>query len=94
MQANKATPEVMRDLRQWLEHPTTSANPGFEGARDDLKWLNRQKDLSSIAMGEKAVPESKEKSSAASLKSNGGAAGTGGGGGGFAALFGCAGKRK
>ena len=93
MQANKATPEVTNELRQWLENHKTSGNGGFDGAKDDLKWLNRQKDLSSITMGEKTLPETKEQSSAASLKS-GAAAGGGGGGGGFAALFGCAGKRK
>lgn len=88
MQANKATPEVMNDLRQWLENPKTSASAGFDGAKDDLKWLNRQKDLSSIALGEKEkpLPETKEINGSASQKS--------GGGGGFAALFNCAGKRK
>ena len=84
MQANKATPEVMDDLRQWLENPKTSASAVVDGAKNDLNWLNRQKDLSSVTLGEKTLPETTEKGSGGSQKS----------GGGFAALFNCAGKRK
>lgn len=84
MQANKATPELMDELRQWLENPKSNAGAAVNGAKDDLSWLNQQKDLSSVVLGEKGTPDTKEKASTASPKS----------GGGFAALFGCASKRK
>lgn len=84
MQANKATPELMDELRQWLENPNSSAGRARDGAKVDLSWLNQQKDLSSVVLGEKNMPDTKEKASSASQKS----------GGGFAALFGCASKRK
>lgn len=94
MQANKATPEVMKELRTCLENPKTSAGAGFEGARDDLRWLNRQKDLSSIALGEKALPGAKEQGGSRRGSEKSGGGGGGGGVGGLVALFNCAGKRK
>lgn len=90
MQANKATPEVMKDLRQWLEAPKTSAAASVDGAKDDLKWLNRQKDLSVVNLGEKVEPET----TAATTTKDGGASTPTSAGAGFAALFGCVGKRK
>lgn len=75
----------MEELRQWLENPKTSASTVVDGAKDDLHWLNQQKDLSSVSLGEKTAPETKEKENGGSQKS---------GGGGFAAFFNCAGKRK
>ena len=85
MQANKATPEVMNDLRQWLENPKTGASAVLDGAKDDLKWLNSSKDLSSVRLGESEQPPSPSKE-----KTEGGGQGKSA----FAALFNCAGKRK
>ncbi|KPI42328.1 uncharacterized protein AB675_9848 [Cyphellophora attinorum] len=90
MQANKADPQTMKDLREWLESPKAGS-----GGREDLDWLNRQKDLSTVRLGaadQSVNAASKEKASAAndaesapSKKSSGG---------GFAGLFNCAGRRK
>jgi hypothetical protein len=83
MQGNKASKQTMQDLKQWLEKPNTAAGASV-GAKDDLLWLESQKDLSSVRLdgaNEKAsvkAPSQKK----------------GGGGGGFASLFGCGGKRK
>ncbi|ETN40888.1 uncharacterized protein HMPREF1541_05168 [Cyphellophora europaea CBS 101466] len=88
MQANKATPEVMADLRQWLENPKTSAGAAVDGAKDDLKWLKSQKDLSSVTLGEKGGDSSTEKGE------NGPSVQKSSAGGALAALFNCAGKRK
>ena len=87
MQANKATPQVMNDLRQWLDNPKTGPGAAAEGARDDLKWVNNTKDLSSISL----KPQSEKDSS---IKQEKISADTGGGKNGFAALFNCGGKRK
>ena len=74
----------MQDLKQWLEKPTTSAGATLS-AKEDLKWLESQKDLSAVKLnGEKGSQ------AAPSQKSTDGS----GGGSGIAALFGCAGKRK
>ena len=52
MQANKADQAVMRDLKEWLENPKTSAGAGItEGSREDLAWLEKSKDLSSVNLG-------------------------------------------
>jgi len=81
MQANKASKSTMLDLKQWLERPGTSAEASLgDGARQDLRWLEGSKDLSSVTLG-----PGEESHQANSTK---------GGGGGFAALFNCAGKRK
>jgi hypothetical protein len=87
MQANKANKAVMRDLRQWLEDPNTSAGAGMGGTRADLAWLENSRDLSSVQLGNsEKVPESRD--------GGGGERAGKGGGGGFASLFNCAGKRK
>ena len=52
MQANKADQAVMRDLKEWLENPKTSAGAGItEGSREDLAWVEKSKDLSSVNLG-------------------------------------------
>jgi hypothetical protein len=101
MQANKATPEMLAQLRQWLENPHASPHgAAAEGARYDLSWLNAQRDLSSVklgapdAKGAEATKEKIESESSAEEKRKTSTAGGGGGGGGFASLFGCAGRRK
>ena len=84
MQANKADQAVMRDLKQWLENPNTSAGVGMSEAKKDLAWLEKSKDLSSVNLGnaEKAAsvrPTAEEPASS----------------GGFVTWFQqCAGKRK
>jgi hypothetical protein len=90
MQANKADPQTMKDLREWLESPKAGS-----GGREDLDWLNRQKDLSTVRLGaaeQSPNTASKEKAGAAndadSMPSKKSPAG------GFAALFSCAGRRK
>ena len=84
MQANKASETTMSELKQWLEKPGTSAEAGLGlGIQQDLEWLDKSKDMSSITLGEKEQPLERTEESQ-----------TGGGGGGFMALFGCGGKRK
>jgi hypothetical protein len=86
MQAKKADQTVMRDLRQWLENPNTSAGAGMGGAREDLAWLENSRDLSSVNLGNSEKPARKE-----SVASTGGEKSSGGG---FVSLFNCVGKRK
>lgn len=84
MQANKADQAVMRDLKQWLENPKTSTGAGMSEARDDLVWLEKSKDLSSVNLGSSEKPAS-IRSRAEEPASSGG----------FATWFQqCAGKRK
>ena len=84
MQANKADQTVMRDLRQWLENPNTSAGAGLSEARDDLAFLENSKDLSSVNLGNPEKAASVKHSEGREEKSSGG----------FASLFNCVGKRK
>ena len=91
MQANKASRQTTEELKRWLEKPTTSAAAGTAmmmtaSAKEDLRWLEEQKDLSAVVLN------GNEK--ARSVKSNGGGGSGAGGSWGLAALFGCAGKRK
>lgn len=98
MQANKATPEVKRELEIWLQNPKLGSGKISQSAIDDLDWLSNSKDLSSVSIDPEKRPlrarssESFSKGSAAAASGNGG--GSGGGGGGFLAFFGCASKRK
>jgi hypothetical protein len=83
----------MSDLKEWLSSPKTGAGAGaLEGAGEDLRWLGKQKDLSSVALGEKPLPEAKGRASSSGSVQRTGS--VGGGGGGFAKMFGCAGRRK
>ena len=85
MQAKKASNSTMRDLRQWLEKPSTSAGAQLSSSKQDLDWLDNSKDLSSVQLG-KAVKPAAETN---------GSVGGGGGTGGFTSLFNqCTGKRK
>ncbi len=58
MQSNKADEAVRRDLRQWLENPDTHAGAGASEAREDLAWLEKSKDLSSVNLGNPEKPAS------------------------------------
>ena len=75
----------MRDLRQWLEKPSTSAGAQLSSSKQDLDWLDNSKDLSSVQLGKAARPATE-----ASENDHGS-----GGAGGFASFFNqCTGKRK
>lgn len=98
MQANKAGEATTRELQQWLEQPATSAGAGLGiSIQQDLLWLENSKDLSSIALNEKAHSEKgREKRPSGGSGTgiaDGGGGGTGGGGG-WKSFFSCAGKRR
>ena len=99
MQKSQASESTTRQLRQWLAHPETAAEPGSgNNTAQDLRWLEGTKDLSSIELGdEEKAPSIREKDFAIEAGGNQGGVGgarSGGGGGGFMSLFSCASKRK
>ena len=93
----------MKHLREFLETPKGGHIPS--GAKEDLNWLNRQNDLSSVKLGaaeqQQQQPQHqmpnhnaqppKERDFGSQEEE---AARSKKGGGGFAALFNCAGRRK
>lgn len=85
---------------KWLQNPATGSSAISSGAREDINWLQNSKDLSSVSIDPDKVPSPKkdldEKRFSSSVTSGpSGSGGNGGGGiGAFAALFGCASKRK
>lgn len=97
MQANKATPEVKRELEIWLQSPKLGSGKISQAVLDELDWLRTSKDLSSVSIDPEKRPlrarssESFSKGSTAPKNGNGN---SNGGGGGFLAFFGCASKRK
>ena len=94
MQANKASKQTTEELNRWLEKPTTSAGATLS-AREDLKWLGSQNDLSSVHLNGNGNGNGNRGEKAESVKSDSGSkTGVASNGSGFAALFGCAGKRK
>jgi hypothetical protein len=98
MQANKASDSTTNDLRKYLAQPRAGAENGLGiSAQQDVQWLDRTKDLSTIELGDddNAPSIRKEKPSSESPGAAPGSGGGGGvGGGGFMAFFNCAGKRK
>lgn len=105
MQTNKASSETREQLMKWLQNPASGSSAISSSAREDMAWLQNSKDLSSVSIDPHKVPSTKrdsdEKRSSSSntlRPDNGGADGSSGGtakgAGGFAALFGCASKRK
>lgn len=100
MQANKATPEIKKELEIWLQNPRLGSGKISQAAMDDLDLLQNSKDLSSVSIDPEKHPlrarssESFSKGSTLGKGGNNSAAGGGGGGGGLLAFFGCASKRK
>lgn len=94
MQANRASDETKQKLAQWLQGPAATSR----SAREDLAWLDNQKDLSAVSIDpeKKLQPRVVVKQSLESNTSSTPKAATrgGGSGGGLLALFGCASKRK
>lgn len=94
MQANKADPQVVKDLREWLQQPRQG---GGAKAAEELRWLDRQTDLSSVRLSEKdgAKNDGEKRQREEKLEKDGNArGGSGAAMSGFAKLFSCAGKRK
>jgi hypothetical protein len=50
MQTNKIDDNVKRELKQWLENANHS-EAGAGGAVQDLAWLEKNNDLSSVYLG-------------------------------------------
>ena len=94
MQANKASRQTMRDLKQWLEKPQTSAGGAVVTAKNDLEWLEKSKDLSCVQLGADGWLAGDGRENA--VGAAGGHEGGGGGGGRFFAklLGSCAGRRR
>jgi hypothetical protein len=95
MQSSKASSQTRDQLKQWLERPGIGAENVLanQGAKEDLKWLDQQKDLSVVHLD--GSKEGQEKGREGSVREKGsGANAAGAGGGGFARVFGCAGRRK
>ncbi len=93
MQANKIHDSTLKDLKQWLSDPATNAEPGLGvNTRQDLQWVEKTKDLSSIEIGDDDTAPSIRKEKP---PSDAGAPIGQKGGNAFMALFAsCAGKRK
>ena len=92
MQKNQISDSTAKDLQQWLSNPGTGAEPGK--TQQDLQWLEKTKDLSSIELGdEETAPSIRKEKPPSESGAPGGKGGTGASG--FMALFtSCAGKRK
>lgn len=89
MQARKASQETMRDLKEWIERPTTSGGITLgKGAQEDLAWLEKSKDLSSVNLEGHPGPARPE---IRKVSTNGSARPVGSG---IVSLFACASKRK
>ncbi|EXJ62767.1 hypothetical protein A1O7_03206 [Cladophialophora yegresii CBS 114405] len=89
MQANPASEATTKELKQWLSEPGTNAEAGLGiSAQQNIQWLEKTKDVSTIELGddEKAPSINKEKPHSEDSGRSGG--------GGFMAFFNCAGKRK
>lgn len=83
----------MRDLRQWLEKPSTSAGAQLSSTKEDLDWLENSKDLSSVQLGKAPKPPSTTEVGGGGVNGVGNSVG-GGFSGGFAPFKSCVGKRK
>ncbi len=89
MQSNKVSESTTKELKQWLSDPERGAEPGLGiNTQQDLQWVERTKDLSSIELGDDETSPSIHKEKPPSE------VGGSGGASGFMAFFGCAGKRK
>lgn len=94
MQANKATPEIKRELEIWLQSPSLGSGKISQAAMDDLDWLQNSKDLCSVSIDPEKRPLRARSSESFSNSKGSAVAENGGGGGGLLAFFGCASKRK
>jgi hypothetical protein len=96
MQASKASEKTKEELSQWLQKAEAgSGEEPSSSAKEDLEWLKKSKDLSSVQVGivQKNVSFSNETVSSHN-KSPPRKSSSSGGGGGFASLFSCGAKRK